>query len=130
MGCAAAVATIAEYKNLDIENKMKATAKILADTLDSYVEKHACVGEVRHIGLFSAIELVKDKETREPIVPFGRDPEGTMGKILGMLKDDGFWTYSHENMVVICPPLIITEDELTQQLAIMDKVLDSVDKMI
>lgn len=130
MGCAAAVATIAEYKNEDIENKMKVTGKVLADILDGYVESHASVGEVRHIGLFSAIELVKDKETREPLVPFGKDPEGIMPKILGMLKADGFWTYSHENMIVVCPPLTITEEELREQMAIMDKVLDSVDQMI
>ena len=129
MGCAAAVATIGEYKNLDIENKMKPTSKLLADILDGYVESHPCVGQVRHIGLFSAIELVKDKATREPLVPYGRDPEGIMKKILGMLVAEGFWTYDHENMLIVAPPLIITEEELKEQMAIMDKVLDSVDKM-
>lgn len=74
--------------------------------------------------------MLKTKATREPLVPFGRDPEGIMGKILGMLKADGFWTYSHENMVIVAPPLIITEEELKEAMAIMDKVLDSVDKMI
>lgn len=130
MGCAAAVATIKEYKDQDIENKMKVTGKVLADILDGYVDAHPCVGEVRHIGLFSAIELVKDKETREPIVPFGKDPDGLMKKILGMLVAEGFWTYTHENMIIVAPPLIITEEELREQMAIMDKVLDSVDKMI
>lgn len=130
LGCAAAVATIAEYKNLGIEEKMKATSKLLADTLDGFVDSHPCVGEVRHIGLFSAIELVKDKSTREPIVPYGQDPQGIMGKILKMLTEDGFWTYTHENMIIIAPPLIITEDELKEQLSVMDNILNSVDKMI
>ena len=130
MGCAAAVATIKEYKDQDVEGKMAVTGKVLADILDGYVDAHPCVGEVRHIGLFSAIELVKDKETREPLVPFGKDPEGLMKKILGMLVAEGFWTYSHENMIIIAPPLIITEEQLREQMAIMDKVLDSVDKMI
>lgn len=130
MGCAAAVATIKEYKDQDVEGKMAVTGKVLADILDGYVDAHPCVGEVRHIGLFSAIELVKDKATREPIVPFGKDPEGLMKKILGMLVAEGFWTYTHENMIIVAPPLIITEEELREQMAIMDKVLDSVDKMI
>ncbi len=130
MGCAAAVATIKEYKDQDVEGKMAVTGKVLADILDGYVDAHPCVGEVRHIGLFSAIELVKDKATREPIVPFGKDPEGLMKKILGMLVAEGFWTYTHENMIIIAPPLIISEEELREQMAIMDKVLDSVDKMI
>lgn len=130
MGCAAAVATLKEYKAQDIEGKVAKTGKVLAEILDGYVDKHACVGQVRHIGLFSAIELVKDKATKEPIVPFGKDPEGTMNKILGMLKAEGFWTYSHENMIIVAPPLIITEQELRDEMAIMDKVLDSVDNMI
>ena len=54
------------------------------------------------------------RNTREPLVPFGKDPEGIMPKILGMLKADGFWTYSHENMIVVCPPLTITEEELRE----------------
>lgn len=130
MGCAAAVATIAEYKRLDVAGNVKKLAPVLAALEDEMVEKHACVGQVRHIGLFSMIELVKNKETREAIVPFGKDPEGMMGKILGMLKKEGFATYSHENMIMVSPPLIITEEELRKAMAIMDKVLDSVDNMI
>ena len=78
MGCAAAVATLAEYKNLNIEENVAKVGKVLADIEDGYVDAHPCVGQVRHIGLFSAIELVKDKETREPLVPFGKGPNGYM----------------------------------------------------
>ena len=130
MGCAAAVATVAEYKRLNIEENVAKVGAVLAEILDGFVDAHKSVGEVRHIGLFSAIELVKDKETKEPLVPFGKDPEGIMPKIIGMLKAEGFWTYSHENMFVVCPPLIITEEELRENLKIVDKVLDSVDQMI
>ena len=130
MGCAAAVATLAEYKNLNIEENVAKVGKVLADIEDGYVDAHPCVGQVRHIGLFSAIELVKDKETREPLVPFGKDPEGYMKKILGMLVAEGFWTYSHENMIIVAPPLIITEDEIVENMKIMDKVLTEVDKWI
>ncbi len=130
MGCAAAVATIAEYKRLNVAENVKKLAPVLASLEDELVEKHACVGQVRHIGLFSMVELVKNKETGEAIVPFGKDPEGMMGKILGMLKKEGFVTYSHENMIMVAPPLIITEEELKKAMAIMDKVLDSVDNMI
>jgi taurine--2-oxoglutarate transaminase len=130
VGCAAAIATIGEYKRLKIADNVKAVGKVLAVELDKICEKHACVGEVRHIGLFSAVELVKDKATREALVPFGNDAEGLMGKIVGMLKKEGFSTYSHENMIIVAPPLIITEKELLEALAILDKVLDSVDNMI
>ena len=79
--------------------------------------KHESVGDVRYIGLFSAIELVRDRETREPLVPYGKDPEGKMVKLIGMLKAKGFMTYSHENMILISPPLIITPEQVREEMA-------------
>ena len=93
-------------------------------------EKHPSVGDVRYIGLFSAIELVKDKKTKEPLVEYGIDPEGVMKGIIGMLADKGFSTYSHENCIIIAPPLIITDDQLTEAMAIMDEVLSIIDETI
>jgi len=130
MGCAATLATIAEYERLNVAENVKNVGKVLADTLDEIEKKHACVGQVRHIGLFSSVELVKDKATREALVPFNNDKEGLMVKIVGMLKTEGFSTYSHENMILVAPPLTITEEEMKTALAILDKVLDSVDNMI
>lgn len=129
MGCAAAVATINEYERLGIEENVAKQGKVLEDILKDYQEKHRCVGEIRRIGLFSAMEIVKD-DNGTPIVEFNNDPEGIMPKIIGMLMNKGFFTYAHENMIVVAPPLIITEEELTEAMKIMDKVLDSVDKMI
>ena len=85
---------------------------------------------MRYIGLFSAIELVRDRETREPLVPYGKDPEGKMVKLIGMLKAKGFMTYSHENMILISPPLIITPEQVREEMAKVDEVLDEADKMI
>jgi taurine--2-oxoglutarate transaminase len=130
MGCAAAVATIDEYERLGIEENVQKQGKLLASGLDELEAKHKSVGEVRHIGLFAMIELVKDKASREPLTPFNSDPEGYMAKIVGMLKAEGFVTYSHENMFIVAPPLIITEKELRDALRILDKVLDSADAMI
>lgn len=130
MGCAATVATINAYKEEKIAENVAIQGKVLADILDGYASKHACVGQVRYIGLFSSIELVKDKTTKAPIVAFNNDPEGLMNKIIGMLKVEGFSTYAHENMLIVAPPLNITTEELTEAMKIMDKVLDSVDNMI
>jgi taurine--2-oxoglutarate transaminase len=130
MGCATTIATLDAYKEDKIEENVKKQGKVLADLLDEIEKKHACVGQVRHIGLFSCVELVKSKETREAIVKFNNDTEGLMAKITGMLKVEGFSTYCHENMILVCPPLNITETELREALAILDKVLDSVDNMI
>jgi Adenosylmethionine-8-amino-7-oxononanoate aminotransferase len=130
ISCAAGIATLEFYKEEGLIAKAKERGVILGILLEELKKKHPCVGDVRYIGLFSAVELVKSKETKEPLVPYGKDPENIMGKIIGMLVQNGFYTYSHENYILVAPPLIITEQELRDALSILDKVLDEVDKMI
>lgn len=128
LACAAGVACVNYYTKAEILDNVNQVGKVLAEELEGLKEKHACVGDVRYIGLFACAELVKDKQTKEALVPYGQDPEGIMGKIIGMLKDRGFMTYSHENMVFVCPPLIITEEQLREEMEKLDEVLCIVDQ--
>lgn len=130
LACAAGVACVNYYSKANILDNVNKVGKLLAQIEDDMKAKHKCVGDARHIGLFSCLELVKDKETREPLVPYGRDPDGVMPKIIGKLKAKKFMTYSHENMIFVCPPLIITEDELRPEMAKLDEVLGEVDAEI
>ncbi len=130
LACAAGVACVQYYDDAKVLDNVNAVGKVLGEILEELKGKYACVGDVRYIGLFSAIELVKDKSTREPLVPYGKDPDGIMGKIIGMLKAKRFMTYSHENMILIAPPLIITEAQIREEMAKVDEVLAEVDKMI
>ena len=128
LACAAGVACVRYYLDHDIAGHVTLVGKTLGSILEDLKEKHACVGDVRCIGLFSAVELVEDKETRKPLVPFGKDPEGKMKKILGMLKEKGFMTFGHENMILIAPPLIITDEQIREEMQKMDEVLTTVDQ--
>jgi len=128
LACAAGVACVNYYEEADILTNVNKVGKILGEKLEDMKDSHPCVGDVRYIGLFSAIELVKDKETKEPMVPYGKDPQGIMGKIINMLKEKMFMTYSHENMILVAPPLIITEEQLVEELVKLDEVLGLVDK--
>lgn len=128
LACAAGVACLNYYQEHRILENVNRVGKVLGELLEQMKEKHACVGDVRYIGLFSAVELVKDKATREPIVPYGADPAGVMKKIVGMLAARRFMTYSHENMVLVAPPLIITEEQLREELAKLDEVLGAADR--
>ena len=130
LACAAGIACVEYYEEAHILDNVVAVGKVLGEKLEEMKAAHPSVGDVRYIGLFSAVELVKDKVTKEPLVPYGRDPEGVMGKIIGMLKEKGFMTYSHENMILIAPPLIITKEQLIEELAKLDEVLDNVDREI
>lgn len=128
LACAAGVACVNYYEEANILENVNAVGKVLGEILEGFKEKFTCVGDVRYIGLFSCVELVKDKTTKEPMVPYGKDPEGIMGKIIGMLKAKGFMTYSHENMIFVCPPLIITKEQLEEEMKKMEEVLGVVDE--
>ena len=130
LSCAAGVATLDVYKEDHILDNVRAMGKILGELEEDLKDKHACVGDVRYKGLFSAVELVKDKATKEPLVGYNADKENLMGKICGMLKAKGFSTYTHENIIIVAPPLIIKEDELRTAMTMLDEVLTEVDKMI
>ena len=127
LACAAGVACVNYYKEANILENVNKVGKVLGELLEELKSKHSCVGDVRYIGLFSSIELVRDKNTKEPLVPYGKDPEGRMPKIIGVLKAKGFMTYSHENMIFVSPPLIITEAQLREEMAKVDEVLGTVD---
>lgn len=130
LACAAGVACVNYYKDADILTNVNKSGAVLGEILEDLKAKHKSVGDVRYIGLFSVIELVKDKNTKEPLVEYGKDPEGIMGKIIGMLKAKKFMCYSHENMILISPPLIITPEQVKEEMVKVDEVLDEVDKMI
>lgn len=130
LACAAGVACINYYKENNVLENVEKSGKVLGKLLEELKAKHKCVGDVRYIGLFSAIELVRDKVTKEPLVPYGADTKGVMKSIVGRLAKQGFMTYSHENMVLVAPPLIITPEQLMEEMAKMDNVLGEVDAEI
>lgn len=130
LACAAGVACVNYYKEANILDNVNKVGKVLGEILEELKKKHSCIGDVRYIGLFSSIELVKDRKTKEPLVPYGKDPEGSMGKIIGMLKAKKFMTYSHENMIFVNPALIITEEQLREEMVKVDEVLTEVDSWL
>lgn len=130
LACAAGVACLNYYKDANILENVNKSGEALGECLEEMKKTHPSVGDVRYIGLFSAVELVKDKETREPLVPYGKDPEGIMGRLIGELKKRGFMTYSHENMIIIAPPLIITAEQIKEELKKLDEVLYIADEII
>lgn len=127
LACAAGVACVNYYQKANLLENAQKVGIVLGELLEEIKEKHACVGDVRYIGLFSAVEFVKDKKTKEPLVPYA-DRSGTMGQIIGLLRERGFATFGRENNINIAPPLIITEEELREAMKIFDEVLDIVDK--
>jgi len=127
LACAAGIASVNYYLENKVCEHVEDMSKILAAFLDQMVEKHKCVGEARCIGLFSALEIVKDKATRTPMQAYGEHGP-IMPSIIGELKSRGFSTFGRENNVNVCPPLTITKEELEKYLPILDDVLTWVDE--
>lgn len=130
LACAAGVACVNYYQEANILDNVAVSGKVLGELLEDLKAKHACVGDVRYIGLFSGVELVKDNTTKEPLVPYGKDPDGVMGGICKKLMAKGFSTYSHENVIIVAPPLIITPEQLREEMQKLDEVLGEVDAAI
>jgi taurine--2-oxoglutarate transaminase len=126
---AAAVATIEVYKEENLVENARTMGVILKEGLEGLKAKHPSVGDVRSIGLFSVIELVKDKETKEPLAPWNAKPHemGVMAQVPGALRARGMYTFSKWNWIFVVPPLSINETELRDGLRILDEVLDITD---
>jgi taurine--2-oxoglutarate transaminase len=102
---------------------------VLAPALADLAHRHPCVGEVRGVGLAWAIELVADKTSREPFAPYAAphalDPR--MAAVLAACKEQGAWPLAAANRLHLFPPLIISEHELLQGVAAIDRALDVAD---
>lgn len=122
LACAAGVAVLEYYEKHDIETHVNEVGALMGEYLDKMAEEHPIVGQARHIGLFGALELVKDKENRVPLVEYSVAND-IMPAIIGKLKEKGFATYGRENNIQVCPPLIITKEEVAETMAILDEVL-------
>ncbi len=126
---AAAIANIQVMRDLELVARSQATGKVLAAHLRELGENHPSVGDVRSMGLFGAVELVRNRETREPMAPFnGTSPE--MTALRRFLLDRGLYVYIHWNTVLIVPPLIITEAELAEGIAILNEGLRITDQAV
>jgi taurine--2-oxoglutarate transaminase len=128
LSCAAALATIDVY----VEDHLIENAVILGDYLGECLEdikvRHMSVGDVRYIGLFSALELVTNRETKEVFAP------SVMAEVGKALRQNGLFTFIMANnmgsIVFIVPPLCITKEQLDEGLAIIEKTLEITDRQV
>lgn len=132
VGCAAAVACINVYRDDRLIERARAMGEILKAELLKIKNKHPSVGDVRAIGLFSLVELVKDRRTREPLTPYNPKPDqlGPMPQFNAFLREHGLFTFVRWNTFFVNPPLIISEEQLREGLAIIDQGLDIVDAAV
>ena len=129
VACAAALATIAVYESDDLIARAQRTGELLKTLHADLAKRHPSVGVTRAIGLFGIIELVRNRQTMEPMAPInGTSPEmAALGKFF---RDEGLFTFVRWNSFFTNPPLCVTEDELREGIAIIDRALESTDKAV
>ncbi|MFM8482343.1 MAG: aminotransferase class III-fold pyridoxal phosphate-dependent enzyme, partial [Actinomycetota bacterium] len=128
--CAAAVASINIFEEEGIIDHARHLGRdVIGPELEKLKQKHPSVGDVRGLGVFWAIELVKDRATREPLVPFNAAGEANapMVELIGACKARNLWPFSHFNRIHVVPPLTTSDDEVRQGIAILDEVLSLAD---
>ncbi|MFS0897428.1 aspartate aminotransferase family protein [Mycolicibacterium litorale] len=127
LATAAAVATITAMEDEDIVgNAARIGAEVLGPGLAELAARHPSVGEVRGTGVFWAIELVANRETREPLAPYGAS-SAAMNAVVGACKENGLLPFANFNRIHAVPPCTVTADEAREGLAILDEALSVAD---
>ena len=129
LACAAALATIAVYEEDDLIENARRMGDVMKGMLTDLQSRHPSIGATRNIGLFGIVEVVRNRETREPMAPFnGTSPEmQALGK---HFRQEGLYTFVRWNTFFTNPPLSITEAELAEAFAIIDKGLEITDRAV
>jgi taurine--2-oxoglutarate transaminase len=130
LACASAIASIEAFREEGIVENSAAMGEVLAEELPRLQERHPSIGEVRGKGLFWGIELVRDRETREPLVPFNATGEAfaPVARLAKAAMDQGLYLMTHWNVIIVAPPLTITREELDEGLAVLDEVVSLADQ--
>ncbi|MCU1356671.1 MAG: putative aminotransferase [Acidimicrobiales bacterium] len=130
LACATAVASIAIFEEEGlIDRSRRLGEEILGPRLRAMAEHHPSIGDVRGLGCFWALELVRDRETREPLVPFNASGAAAapVAEVVAALKKAGVLVFAHFNRIHITPPLVIDEADLGAGLAAIDDALSLAD---
>jgi taurine--2-oxoglutarate transaminase len=126
LACACALATIAVYEEDGLIDRAAERGALMKQLLADLAGRHPSVGAVRSIGLFGIVELVRNRKTLEPMAPFnGTSPE--MQSLGRYFRAEGLYTFVRWNTFFTNPPLCITEAELREAFAIIDKGLAALD---
>jgi taurine--2-oxoglutarate transaminase len=130
LACAVGVASVEAFKEEGVVENAAALGDYLRGALAELAERHASIGEVRGLGLFWGLELVRNRETREPLVPFNAGGEAAkpMFELTRACLERGLYPFVHWNVFAITPPLTITREELDEGLEILDDVLTLADE--
>ena len=128
LACAAAVATLdVMVEEKIVENAREIGENVLGPGLRELAKKHKVIGEVRGLGVFWALELVKDRATREMLAPYGGSSPA-MNELVSACKSRGLMPFTNFNRLHVVPPCNVSVAEVEEGLAILDEAFGEIDK--
>jgi len=130
LACASGVAAIRAMIEEDTLAHATDMGNLLRAELATLADKHSCIGDIRGLGMFNGIELVKNRESREPLVPFAakNDDAKVMSQMMKFAMGEGLYLSFFSNVIRLTPPLNISQEDLMTGLGILDNTLDIADK--
>jgi taurine---2-oxoglutarate transaminase len=129
LACATALATISVYEEDDLIGNAKRMGRVMTSLLEDLAARHPVVGAHRNIGLFGIVELTKDPRTKAPLAPFGGTSD-EMRRLSRIFREEGLYTFTRWHTFFTNPPLCITEAELREAFAIIDRGLEMTDRAV
>ena len=129
LACATALATIGVYEEDGLIDHARQMGVVMKGLLADLAARHPSVGATRSIGLFGIVELVRDRATMEPMAPFNGTSE-EMGALGRFFREEGLYTFVRWNTFFTNPPLCVTEAELREAFAIIDRGLAICDRAV
>jgi len=128
LACATAVACIEAMESEHIvENARRIGEEVLRPGLEEMAQRHQIIGDVRGRGVFFALELVSDQRTKEPLAPYGASSPA-MNEILAACRDERLLIFNNFNRLHVVPPCTVTDDEVRDGLARLDRALSVADR--
>jgi len=127
--CAAALASIQVYEDDKLLENARRMGKLMSDLMTDLALRHPSVGAARSIGLFGLIELVRDKAKKTPLAPFNGTSD-EMQALAKFFRQEGLYTFVRWHTFFTNPPLCITEAEMRDAFAIIDRGLDITDRAV
>ena len=132
VSCAAALATLKIYEDDNLIENAAAMGKYMEEKVEEMKVVHPSIGDFRNTGLLGCIELVKNRNTKEPMAPFNAKPDEmlVMNKVAAKIKELGMYTFVRWNYIFVAPPLIVTKEQIDEGLAIISEAINIADQHI
>ncbi|MDQ3682092.1 MAG: aminotransferase class III-fold pyridoxal phosphate-dependent enzyme [Bacteroidota bacterium] len=132
VSCAAALETLKIYEDENLIKNAAAMGKYMDNQVALLKQKHPSIGDWRNTGLLGCLELVKNRETKEPMAPFNANATEmtVMNKVAAKIKDLGMYTFVRWSYIFIAPPLCITKEQIDEGLEIISKAIEIADEHV